>query len=204
MFCSHQHLDIELGGSECHGYRAKRGSSAHSSYERREIQYLPTFTSGNNPETSMFCPSLSFAHMHTYIEGDVKVRTIAHINIHQNTKKTKKLLQFPKVKECPHINTKTVNVLYVREDKPTKLYILQPLSENVGMFWCSEKLVVLLPELSGTGNGSMDVERPLWLFSLTGIFMRRWLQYFQCICSTGGCWWHWALDLGSLSTVAEI
>lgn len=86
-------------------------------------------------------------------------------------KTLKKKLQKPE--ERPYINTKTFNVLLVREDKPTKLYIWQPLFKNVGMFCCSEQRVVLLPELSETGNGSMDVERPLWLFSLTGIYMRR-------------------------------
>lgn len=40
---------------------------------------------------------LSLSHMRTYMEGGVKVRNIAHINIHQNTKK-KTLLQFPKAR----------------------------------------------------------------------------------------------------------
>lgn len=52
-----------------------------------------------------------------------------------------------------------------------------------------------LPELSGTGNRSMERERPLWLFNLTCIYMRRWLWHWKCICSTGECCGNWDLDL---------
>lgn len=41
-------LHVRLEESECHGYRAKRGSSAQDSCERREIQNLSTSRKGTS------------------------------------------------------------------------------------------------------------------------------------------------------------
>lgn len=78
MFCSRQHLDITLGGSECHGYWAKRGSSARGSlWKERNLKpfhFSKRHTRETTPAGNTQMHACSVSHSHT--EGSLMVEYV--------------------------------------------------------------------------------------------------------------------------------